>query len=141
MTTRLETGRSLSLVSWRRFFVVAALYDGILGAVFFFFYNPLYRAFGIALPNHPSYVQLTAGFVFVQGVSYWLVSRNPLKNMDMVKVGIFYKAIYCGVILYYLAIGQLYGAVIFAWLAVFDVVFLALFVLFIRQAKSQGLAH
>jgi hypothetical protein len=120
---------------WKPFFLVAALYDGILGAVFFLFYNPLFHALGIALPNNTSYIHITTAYIFVQGVSYWFVYRNPLKNVDIVKVGIVYKIIYVGLALYYLAIGQLLSAV-FAWLAVTDLIFLAFFVLFVVRARG-----
>jgi hypothetical protein len=127
----------LAQQGWERFFRslfrVAALYDGVLGATFFFLYQPIFRSLGIPLPDNASYVHLTAGFVFVQGVGYWLVSRNIWGNVDIVRMGVLYKAIYTAVALYYLAVGQLLNAV-FAWFAVFDIVFLVLFVLFLMRA-------
>jgi hypothetical protein len=125
---------------WKPFFLVAALYDGILGAGFFIFYNPLFHALGIALPNNTSYIHITTAYIFVQGVSYWFVYRNPLKNVDIVKVGIVYKIIYVGLALYYLAIGQLLSAV-FAWLAVTDLIFLVFFVLFVTRARGASEAR
>ena len=122
---------------WKPFFLIAALYDGVLGAGFFVFYNPLFHALGIALPNNTSYIHITTAFIFVQGLSYWYVSRDPVRNADIVKVGVVYKLIYSGLAFYYLAIGQLLSAV-FAWLGVVDVVFLVLFVTFLVRVSRQG---
>ncbi len=121
---------------FKTLFLVAALYDGVLGLAFFFFYRPLFDALGIPLPENASYIHLTAGFIFVQGVGYWLVYRNMLRNVDIVKIGVVYKAIYSGVALYYLAAGELLDA-IFAWFAAFDLVFLALFIAFLVWARSR----
>jgi uncharacterized membrane protein YccF (DUF307 family) len=119
---------------------VAALYDGILGAGFFIFYNPLFHALGIALPNNTSYIHITTAYIFVQGVSYWFVYRDPLRNVDIVKVGIVYKIIYVVLAAYYLAIGQLLSSV-FAWLAVTDLIFLVFFVRFVMQARQTARAR
>ncbi|MBI2847034.1 MAG: hypothetical protein HYX82_04045, partial [Chloroflexi bacterium] len=127
MATRLETTGPSVVRFFKAVFLVAAVYDVVLGVVFFFLYKPVFNTLGIELPNNTSYIHLTAGFVFVQGVGYWFVYRNMLRNVDLVKLGIVYKAIYTAVALYYLAIGELLNA-IFAWFAVFDVVFLLLFV-------------
>ena len=74
--------------------------------------------------------------MFVQGLSYWFVYRNPVGNVDIVKVGIVYKVIYSGLAFYYLAIGQLLSS-IFAWLGVVDVVFLVLFVRFLMLVPPR----
>ena len=121
---------------WRGFFLVAALYDLILGAVFFFFYGPIFSILGIPLPPNTSYIHLTAGYVFVQGLGYWLVFRDLLGNLGIVKVGIVYKAIYTAVAVYYLATGALPDAV-FAWFAVFDLAFLSLFVRFLMVTSRR----
>ncbi len=125
---------------WRGFralFLVAALYDLVLGAAFFLFFRSIFDALQVPLPNNTSYIHLTAGFVFVQGIGYWLVYRNMSRNVDLVRVGVVYKAIYSGVAFYYLAIGQLPGG-IFAWFAVCDVLFLLGFVRFLFRVQRAG---
>jgi hypothetical protein len=125
---------------WRGFrtlFLTAALWDLILGAAFFLFFRAIYDALHIPLPNNVAYIQMTAGFVFVQGAGYWLVYRDMSRNLDLVRLGVLYKAIYCGVAFYYLAIGQLPSA-IFAWFAVGDVLFLLGFLRFIFRVRRAG---
>lgn len=117
------------------FFQVAAFYDIVLGAVFFLFFDPLFRSLNIPLPNNLSYLHLTAAWVFVQGIAYWYVSRNMVRNTDLVKVGVIYKAIYVLTAFYYLAIGQLLNA-IFAWFAIGDAIFVVGFVWFLLTARN-----
>jgi len=121
---------------WKPFFLVAALYDAILGVVFFFFYGPLFSTLGIALPNNTSYIHITTAYIFVQGLSYWFVYRAPQRNVDILKVGIVYKAIFSGLAFYYLAIGQLLSWV-FVIFAILDLIFLAAFARFVQIAGSE----
>jgi hypothetical protein len=134
--TRLEEAGPGTLRFFKTFFLVAALYDLILGAVFFILYGTVYDLLDIALPNNTSYIHLSAGFVFVQGVGYWFVYRNMFRNIDLVRLGVIYKAVYSLVAGYYLAIGQLPDA-IFAWFAIFDVLFLIGFVRFLLLARTS----
>lgn len=129
---------------FRIVFLIAAIYDASLGATFFFLYPAIFATLAMPLPNNTSYIHLTAAFVFVQGVSYWYVFRDMLRNVDIVKVGAVYKAVYSLVAVYYWASGELPNA-IFAWFAVFDVGFLILFVAFLvllqpraRLARAQA---
>ena len=136
MITRTSLTQSGWTPFFRAVFVAGALYDGVLGATFFFLYQPIFRSLGIPLPDNASYIHLTAGFVFVQGISYWLVARNMRRNIDIVKVGALYKAIYTAVAVYYLLTDQLLAA-IFAWFAVFDAVFLVLFLVFLVRVGRE----
>jgi hypothetical protein len=121
---------------WRTFFLVAAIYDIALGIGFFFLFGPLFSALGIELPNNTSYIHLTAAFVFVQGLGYWFVYQDMTGNRGIVKLGIVYKAVFAGLGLYYLAIGQLLHP-IFLVFAVADAFFLVGFWLFLRRSTSS----
>jgi hypothetical protein len=125
---------------YKTVFLVGAAYDMILGAVFFIAWRPIYDALGIQSPGHVSYLHITTAYIFVQGLGYWYVSRNIIRNLDLVRLGIVYKAIYVGLAAYYLMIGQLLHAV-FAWFAVFDLIFLMLFVACLRWAASSAEAQ
>jgi len=122
--------------AWKTLFLVAALYDVVLGIGFFFLYPPIFALLNIQEPNNTSYIHLTAAFVFVQGVGYWLVYQDPLANLGIVKLGIIYKAAYTMVALYYLVLGQLLSA-IFAWLAIADVLFLIFFWRFLLAVRED----
>ncbi len=136
MDTRMEAATPGVVKLYKAVFLVAALYDVVLGVGFFFLYKPLFDNLNIALPNNTSYIHLTAGFVFVQGIGYWFVYRNMLRNVDLVKMGIVYKVIFSAVAVYYLVIGELLHAV-FGWFAVFDGGFLLLFIAFLIQVRPH----
>jgi len=121
---------------WRAFFLVAALYDIVLGLVFVVAGERILSAIGMALPPHVAYIQLAAVFVFVQGLSYWLAYRDPLGNLGIVRVGVAYKAAYAGLAAWYLIIGALPSVFFVPW-AIIDLGFLVGFVLFLRTA-SRG---
>ena len=126
--------------SWRAFFLVAALYDLLLGAAFVAFGEQLLSAIGMELPPHVAYIQLAAVFIFVQGLSYALVYRDPLSNLGIVRVGVAYKAAYAGLALWYLVIGLLPSVFFLPWAAI-DVIFLVGFVAFLREARRGGSAR
>lgn len=129
------TARSLSF--YRTVFRVAALYDIVLGIGFFFFWKWLFDALGVAPPANTSYIHITAAYVFMQGLGYWFVARDMLRNVDIVKLGVIYKALYIAMSVYYLAIGELLHEV-FAWFAVFDLIFLVLFIAFLTKALPSA---
>ena len=125
-----------SSAGWRAFFLVAALYDIVLGLVFVVAGERILSAIGMALPPHVAYIQLAAVFIFVQGLSYWLAYRDPLGNLGIVRVGVAYKAAYAGLAAWYLVIGALPSVFFVPW-AIIDLGFLVGFVLFLRAA-SRG---
>ena len=48
---------------YRPAFLLAALYDGLLGLAFLFFWEPIFRGLGIEPVADPIYVQLAAGLI------------------------------------------------------------------------------
>jgi hypothetical protein len=122
-------------IGYRIFFLVAALYDMILGVGFFFLYGPLFETLGIALPNNTSYIHLTAAYVFVQGAGYWFVFQDPDANRGIVKLGVIYKAAFAGLAFYYAAIGELVHQA-FLLFGVLDVLFLIGFVMYLMRRRA-----
>jgi hypothetical protein len=124
---------------YRVMFLVAAWYDAILGAVFFFFIGMVHSFLNIPVPETPVYYQAAAAFVFVQGIGYYFVYQNMERNIDIVKLGIVYKAIYTALALYYWIVGllphSLYGV-----FGLLDFIFLVLFVLYLTTVRGRGAA-
>lgn len=121
---------------FKAIFLIAAIYDFVLGIAFLIFYKPIFNYFGIALPLYPMYLQMAAAFVFAMGVGYYFIFKNLYKNTDLVKLGIVYKFVYSGLASYFFFAGQAH--VIFFWFVIFDLVFLALFFRFLAYAKKDG---
>ncbi|MFH1134384.1 MAG: hypothetical protein V1735_07915 [Nanoarchaeota archaeon] len=121
---------------FRGLFLVAAIYDLLLGLAFFLFYEPVYVFFHITVPPYPMYLQMAAAFVIAMGVGYYFIYRNLYRNIDLVKLGIVYKLVYSGLTSYFYFSNL--ANVTFFWFAIIDATFLALFVWFLVYAKKEG---
>jgi len=130
---------SAALTRFRWLFLLAAVYDIALGVGFIFLYRPIFEWLGMTLPPHVAFIHLPALFIFVQGLSYWIVYRDPLANLGLVKVGVVYKASYSALAAYYLVTDQI-PAMFFAWFGLFDFFFFLGFVWFLRWA-GRGAAN
>lgn len=115
----------------KKLFLIAALYDFVLGLLFLVAWKRMYGYFGVTLPNHDGYVQLGAALVAIFGVGFWFVAQNPERNRDIIKMGILLKVAYATVVLGHYFFGSIPGIwVSFAW---FDLVFLGFFVAALRS--------
>jgi len=94
--------------------------------LFLFAFKPIFAWLNVTLPNHDGYIQFPALLVATFGVGFWLVSLNPVRNRDIVKLGILLKLSYSGVVLYH----RYFGAIPWVWVpfAWFDLIFLMSFV-------------
>ena len=120
----------------RPLFVVAALYDLVLGALFLLRYPAIYGRFGIELPNHPGYIQFAAAVVTIFGIGFWYVSRAPERNRDIIKLGILLKLSYATVVLGWSMRGQMPAMwVPFAWI---DLAFMVAFIAALRVLPAAG---
>jgi hypothetical protein len=110
----------------RPLFVVAALYDFLLGVVFLFAWPAIYARFGIAPPNHPGYIQFGAALIAIFGIGFWFVAQAPERNRDIIKLGILLKLAYAGIVLVYWARHAIPAMwVPFAWI---DLAFMGTFI-------------
>ena len=107
-------------------FVVAAIYDGVLGVAFLFAGNALYRWFDVPPPNHPGYIQFPALLLLVFAVMFLAIATDPLKNRNLIPYGAMLKVAYCGVVSYHWITTDLPGM----WkpFCIADFAFLILFV-------------
>ena len=117
-------------------FLVAAIYDIVLGVLFLFWYKQIYNYFNIEMLNFPAYLQMSAAFVFAMGVGYYFVYKNMYRNVDLVKLGVVYKAAYSGVVGYFYFTNI--ANIMFFWFALIDFGFLLLFVLFLVEVRKDG---
>jgi len=115
-------------------FLIASIYDFILGFLFFFFYGVIFNYFNIPIPDYPMYLQMAAAFVIAMGVGYYFIYRNMYRNIDLVKLGIVYKIVYSGLTSYFYLINLAH--VVFFYFAAIDFIFLVMFVWFLVYAKK-----
>jgi len=121
---------------YRNLFLIAALYDFVLGFVFFAFWRPIFdHILNIPYPNYPAFYQAAAAFIFSMGIGFYFVYRNLYRNIDIVKLGIVFKLFYTGVAFYYVFVENMPG--IFAVFGLLDLVFIAFFVFFLRAVSNE----
>ena len=82
-------------------FVVSALYDGLLGAIFLLAGNSLFQRLGVPPPNHPGYVQFPAALLIVFAIMFLVIAVDPVKNRNLIPYGFLLKVSYCSVILFH----------------------------------------
>jgi hypothetical protein len=120
----------------RRLFIVATVYETLLGIGFTFFGRPIFDHFGVTPPNHWGYVQFPGLLLVVFGAMYWKISRDPVRYRDMMVYAMGCKAAYCAVAFWH----QFNGGVPSLWIpfAWADLAFLVLFVMAWRTATRLG---
>ncbi|MFI5370776.1 MAG: hypothetical protein ACHQ52_04390 [Candidatus Eisenbacteria bacterium] len=117
-------------------FVVAGLYDFLLGASFLFAWPAIYAHFGITPPNHAGYVQFGAAVIAIFGIGFWFVARAPERNRDIIKLGVLLKLAYTATVLTYWARHEIPMMwVPFAWI---DLVFMVLFAVALRVLAAAA---
>lgn len=110
----------------RILFIVAGLYDCLLGIAFFLFGRELFDAFRVTQPNHIGYVQFPAMLLVIFGAMFFQIAKNPPANRGLILYGIALKCAYSGIVFYYdfkTGIPQMW--IPWAWA---DIVFLILFI-------------
>ena len=107
------------------FFIVAGLYDGVLGLAFVFFWGALFQAFGVVPPNHSAYVQFPALLLMIFAAMFFRIAADPVRNRGLILYGVALKVAYSGTAFWY----QLTAGIPFMWIpwAWADLVFLVLF--------------
>jgi len=82
-------------------FIVAAIYDGGLGAAFLVGCNTLFGWLGVTPPNHPGYVQFPAALLMIFALMFLAIAKNPFGNRNLIPYGILLKVSYCSVVLFH----------------------------------------
>lgn len=118
------------------FFIVAGLYDGILGVAFLFFATTIFQSFGVTPPNHIGYVQFPALLLMIFAAMFFRIASDPVRNRDLILYGVGLKIAYSGSVFWH----QLTGGVPFMWIpwAWADLVFLVLFLAAWKQTAGKA---
>jgi len=85
----------------RPFFLVAGLYDGLLGLVFFFAHDAIFAYFEVTPANHPAYVEFPALLLVVFGAMFLHIAADPPRLRALIPYGIALKTAYAGLAFWY----------------------------------------
>jgi hypothetical protein len=89
-----------TLVPIRALFIVAGLYDGILGIAFLIAAPSLFSQMGIPGPSHWGYIHFPAMLLIVFALAFFAVAQNPHANRNLIPFGIALKLSYCSTVFY-----------------------------------------
>jgi hypothetical protein len=82
-------------------FLIAGVYDFVIGLVFLFFGTQLFDLAGIPYPNHWGYVQFCSLMLMVFGSMFLAIARDPVSNRNLMPFGMLLKISYVGIVCYY----------------------------------------
>ena len=124
-------------VGWTKaLFVVAGVYDGVLGLAFLLAGDAIFGAFGVTPPNHPGYMQFPSLLLLVFAAMFFRIATDPVKHRGLIWYGMGLKIAYCGTVFG----SQCRGGIPAMWIpwAWADLVFLLLFALALRQTRQPA---
>lgn len=117
------------------FFVVAALYEGILGLIFLVIPLQIFNMLEVTPPNHIGYVQFPAFLLVAFSIMFFNIARDPIANKNLILYGIFLKFSYCSVVFPHWLAGSIPS--IWVFFAFCDLAFLALFIMAFYSLKKR----
>jgi len=120
--------------SVRTLFVLAGLYDGVLGLAFLFFAPKVFDAFNVTPPNHYGYVHFPAMLLIVFALLFFAIAQAPRHNRNLIPYGILLKISYCATVGWH----WLDAGIPWIWqpFFIFDLLFLIAFIWAYRKIGS-----
>ena len=85
-------------------FIIAAIYDGVLGLLFLFSPGLAFEMFEVVPPNHFGYVQFPAILLLIFAAMFYRVAMDPVANRFIMLYGVALKAGYSGIVFYLLSV-------------------------------------
>ncbi len=83
------------------FYIIAGLYDGILGIIFLFMPLAIFNYFKVEPPNHLGYIHFPALLLITFAIMFFVIAKSPIKNRNLIPYGILLKISYCLVVFGY----------------------------------------
>ena len=117
----------------RLLFLIAGLYDSLIGLAFLGFGTQILAAAGVPPPDHWGYIQFGSLLVLVFGIMFFAVAYDPVGNRNLMPYGMLLKLCYTGLVAYYWVTTDC--PLLFKPFAVIDGAMLVLFLLAYRKGR------
>ena len=119
----------------KKLFVVAGLYDGLLGLAFLFGHDRIFAYFGVQPSNHPAYIEFPALLLITFGLMFLHISTDPVRLRPLMPYGMALKTSYVALAFWYqFTIGVPSMWMPWAWM---DLLFLIAFVVAWRLVSTH----
>ncbi|MDH3640200.1 MAG: hypothetical protein OES09_17300 [Gammaproteobacteria bacterium] len=124
-------------IKWiKPLFLMAALYDGVLGLAFIIAPVEIFAMYGVEPPNHMAFVQFPAFLLIIFGIMFYRIAMDPVRNRELILYGCGLKVSYCSLVFVY----ELTSGISSMWIpwAWADLIFLALFIFSWKALDRQA---
>lgn len=121
---------------YKTLFLIAGIYDFILGFAFLFFYKGIFNILGMNIPANPSYLTFGAFCIMFFGVLLFMISWKPEGSRRMIIYSVLFKFSYIVTVAYYFILDSSYVDSPFILFAFFDLVFAILFLESLRKIRN-----
>jgi hypothetical protein len=123
----------------RPLFIVAGLYDGILGLAFLMVPLQIFEMYGVTPPNHLAYIQFPALLLILFAMMFFRIALDPVGRRELMLYGCGLKIAYCAVAFFYnITTGIPSMWMPWAWM---DLAFLVLFIVAWVQVGKAATAR
>jgi hypothetical protein len=120
---------------YKRLFLLGAIWNWIVAPIFFFAYKPIIQHLQMAPLQYGLPIQLAMALVFVYGIAYYYVYKDPIRNRDCAKLGVYSKTLVFILLTYYWIVGEIVFALVIPGLV--DLIFAGLFLEFLMHFKPD----
>lgn len=118
----------------RVLFIIAGIYDGLLGLVFLFMPEAIFAFYEVIPPNHMAYVEFPAFLLIIFAIMFFRVATDPVRFRELMLFGAGLKFAYCSLVFKYtMTEGVPVMWIPWAWI---DLVFLVAFLLAWNSARK-----
>jgi hypothetical protein len=100
-TRAMDEDNAMTLLVIRIGFVIAGLYDFVVGLAFLFAGAAIFEAAKVPLPNHWAYIQFASLLLVVFGTMFFAIAVDPIANRNLIPFGMLLKLSYTGMVAYY----------------------------------------
>ncbi len=115
-----------SLTAVRVLYLIAGLYDGLLGLLFLVAGPEIYDRAAITPPNHWGYIHFAAGILVIFGWMFLTIAQRPVENRNLVTYGVLLKVCYVLTVCWHWYAGGIPD--LWKYFAVFDTAFALAFI-------------
>ncbi len=115
---------------------IAAVYNTLAGIAMMIFYHEGFRSIGIEKTSFNLPIQLVGMMVALFGLGYWIVSKNPVENRNVLLLGMLSKLLGPLLAIRYIMRGDLPGWMLIVFFFA-DFIYLVPFWLTWRKAKKH----
>jgi len=124
--------------NYKRVFFASALWNLVGGAFIIVATGWIFNSSGVAVPFPAAYYYTWTAMILVFGLGYYCVYRDMFRNRDIVLMGVIGKTAFSAVFLYYFVSYPRQIPVFFLIPIGSDLVFVVLFVMFLRFAYTRA---